>query len=725
MASLTQNDLVLQMLAQIRMLDPSISAEVGTPERKILDTVAQALSDAQVDLTQLSGALDIDAKSGAELDKFLSMFGFGRQTAAKATGFVKFGRSVTSTTDIRIPARTQIMGPGTVINPPNDVLVNVIYETSFEVTLSAGQLTVEAPISAVIGGSSGNSAVGQVTQFAATPIYGITSITNDAPITGGVDAESDSQLKVRFKNTVFRNLAGTQDQFLALAASAKYSTKANVIGPISRYREYMQIPRVDDASAYDVDGDGIIDSGNGISGQYSTALSSIPYSKYIYTEVQSFVSNGQLGDLVFWREGIDWQLNLLSTDKNKGDAYRFFQTNTIQPITNDFGLDPTSPEATYRPSLTFLNVYTGDNDTVTSVRPEEIVLFEHSYISTASRNDFTRQLTNCVDIYIDGSNDTVASMIFAAPGASTSTQFVNDVSSKYYYSNYRLEGEPDIKPATWTTTPAPGGNYVADRFLFIPTFWQPATALPSSITVRDDTDEAIYFLDEHYWLVEDITELRGTIRSRNGICWDKQSAGATSVDGPRTANALEDFTTPGLSIEVDNYLFDKNVADLQTTIEASKQVTTDVLVHKASIKYLKFDITVMYTNGSNVTDTNNSVRSALDSFLTGLDFGNIIQLSDVLQVIHSVSGIDNVRWSQDLRGGTSSLHRAYWTNKNGVPRLFGSIFWDQDFFIFDDELPMLAQAVPDDDITGVSQRLFQALPGLIIRTRSQNTFGRA
>ena len=38
--AVSQRELALQMIAQLRVLDPSISVEVGTPERKIIDTVA-------------------------------------------------------------------------------------------------------------------------------------------------------------------------------------------------------------------------------------------------------------------------------------------------------------------------------------------------------------------------------------------------------------------------------------------------------------------------------------------------------------------------------------------------------------------------------------------------------------------------------------------------------------------------------------------------------------
>src|SRR5205807_1085128 len=133
-------------------------------------------------------------------------------------------------------------------------------------------------------------------------------------ITGGVDEEDDDQLKTRFKNTVFRNLAGTQDQYMALAVSTAYTTKVNVIGPISRYREYIQVPNTDDSTTT---------PDAGPVNEWTTAMSTIPYSKHIYDTVPNFISNGQTGTrTVFYREDIDWRLNTGPVAKNHGDTYR-------------------------------------------------------------------------------------------------------------------------------------------------------------------------------------------------------------------------------------------------------------------------------------------------------------------------------------------------------------------------------------------------------------------
>jgi hypothetical protein len=141
--AVTQRELALQMLAQLRLLDPSVSAEVGTPERLIIDVQAQGLYDSQIDLAALASALDLDSKQGAQLDRFLSLFGFRRQKTVYATGFVTFRRVTPSTVDIRIPANSTVQAPGG--SNPDGGNADVQFYTIFDVTLPAGETSVVAP----------------------------------------------------------------------------------------------------------------------------------------------------------------------------------------------------------------------------------------------------------------------------------------------------------------------------------------------------------------------------------------------------------------------------------------------------------------------------------------------------------------------------------------------------------------------------------------------------
>jgi uncharacterized phage protein gp47/JayE len=619
------------MVAQLRLLDPAISAEVGTPERKILDTVAQALADSQIDLTALQGALDLDSKFGGNLDRFIALFGFARQRGSNAEGFVEFGRFTPSTNDIVIPANSRVQGVA------NGILV--VYATTFNATLAAGQTSVLAPVRAVTPGSSGNVAANTINTVVGTPINGITTVNNPQPITNGSDAEGDDELKVRFKNTIFRNLAGTEDQYLALAAATSFSTKANVVGPISRYREYIQVPQVDDATAYDITGDSVLEGGNGSTGEYTSALSSIPYSKFTYDNVPLFVSNGQTGvNSVFYRRDIDYTVNLDPTSKFRGDTFRLFTASSAPNPLDD-------ESTTYQPNITFTNVYTGTNADITAIRPNDVVLFEHSYLSTASRNDLDRNITNCVDVYIAGGNNLLASTLLPAP--TTANLFVDNPQSKFHFENFRRDGEPETRPQI--------GN------ILVPLMNQPVTGLPDVINVDANGTLYTFEKDLHYWLVEDYTEIGSSIRSRAGIEWNTDLPSTTDENFP-----LYITDTLISSIDVDGYTYDRSVVDLQASLESSRQITTDVLAHKARRRYFKLDVTVMYAPGSSIADTNTTIAASVQSFFDSQFFGSTIQLSDLLQVIHNVPQVDNVRWTSDVPG-SGDRYRLQETDRFGRP----------------------------------------------------------
>jgi len=622
--ALTARDIALQLVAQLKVLDPSISAEIGTPERLLIDVVAQKIADSTIDLDALAGSLNIDSKVGLNLDKFLSIFNFGRKSAVAATGFVTFSRSQPALTDIRIPAGQQVVAPTST--------ADIWFRTTFDVTIRAGESSVTAPIQAVVPGVAGNVAAQAITEYIGG--VGFDSVTNDAPTSGGVDQETDDQYKVRFKNTVFRNVSGTTDQYLALAIATPNSTKANVIGPISRYREYIQVPALDDRTSND---------GNGSPNEYTTALSTIPFSKHIYDNVPYFVSNGKIGpEVYFYRQDTDFVLNTDPDDKNRGDAYRDFEESQLEGYDED--RDPTSLATRFRPNVTFKNVLDPAEDpSVQGVRPGDVVLFEHSYMSSASRNDYHRNITNAVDVFVDGGNATLADCVIPIP--SPLNTFTSTPTHPYYTENYRRVGEADHRPLF--------GN------IFTPLFFQPVVAIPDGIKVNN----VWYFKDVHYWLVEDVSELAGTVRARNGIEWDKYLPGMASGDdeGDPTSWSGPVITLNTGSVAVEKYSYDKNIYDLQAAIDAAKQTTTDVLAHKAKTLYFKLDITVMYTHGASVADTNQEIRNAVQTFFEGQYFGTTIQLSDLLQVIHNVPGVDNVRWSRDVDPVIGA-------NINGSPR---------------------------------------------------------
>lgn len=235
---LTAAQIASNMVTQLRLLDPSVSAEIGTPERKIIEAVAEMIAGSQVDFSVLLQQHDLDAMTGGRLDAYLGNFGFGRQQPRPAVGVVTFSRSSPALAPITIPRGTQILG-----TVDNSAFPDITFLTTETVVLSADSTSVDAPVRATTAGTIGNLPAGSLNNFASLKgISGITSVTNTQGTSQGLDGETDAEYKLRFKNTLFRNMAGTYDQILALAVSSASVTKANVVGPVSRYQEYIQVP---------------------------------------------------------------------------------------------------------------------------------------------------------------------------------------------------------------------------------------------------------------------------------------------------------------------------------------------------------------------------------------------------------------------------------------------------------------------------------------------------
>lgn len=727
MTTLTQANFTEQMLAQLRLLQPSISAFVGTPERAIFDTVGEALANNQIDLLGLENALNLDSKFGSNLDSFLAIFSFERQAPTTAEGFVVFSRNVPAEQDITIPQGVLLQ-----CNVATVEGINVQFTTKTGAVLSAGDTqTSLVPIVAINSGSNGDVAANTITIMTGEPVKGITAVTNPTATGGGQDREDDNSFKVRFKNTVFRNLSGTVDQFLALAVATAFSKKANVVGPVSQYQEYVQVPFKDDSNAYDygggavysgapvpivtlgsvpsssttltipstlgiAPGEAVVIFNNGdnpvqvfegtvgsvktattltLSGspelegnpvtltnvvcligaketvavehKWTTTLSTIPYAKNIWSANPVFISNGQIGvGDFFFREGVDFNFNFPG----------LFQGDTLRAFIDGTGIDPlTDPLGITQPNITFINVYTGSNEAVQAIGPSQVVLLEYSYTSSSSRNDLSHNVTNAVDVFVDGGNNQPSTTVFTAPLASSEMIFVDNPNSMFYYENYRRDGEPAKRPVI--------GNVLT------PLYQQPVVSLPAQITIG----ESNYYLGTHYWLVHDVSNYAGTIRARDGIEWSSAMGGdSTSLGTPvEPTEALPAYKgsffnnlAANTAVEVENYSFDQNIRDLQATLLGVKQITTDVLAHKARLRFFKLDITVVYSPSSAPSQVNKQIESALSTFLASQYFGAVIRLSDLLQIIHNTPGVENVRWSNDVPN-TSNTVRVIETDNAG------------------------------------------------------------
>ncbi len=755
---LTSTDFLNQMITQARLLDPSISAEVGTPEYKIFSSVAQSLAANQVSMTGLTNAFNINSKVGSNLDQFIANFGMQRQGATAAQGYVIFSCPTPATANIVVPQNTILQASN--VNPNTPTTVQ--FATSAVGTIALGETSsAPVPVQAITTGSSTNVAAGTLNQFVGTLPAGVSSVTNPQAIGGGLDPEDDDIFQSRFQNTWARNLSGTTASYLAVALAGAFTTKAVCIGHQSTYIEYIQVPDADDAgyrNGIEQSVDGIVSStvSSGGQGLWTTALSDIPYAKSIFTTLPTFVSDNGSGTY-YYQAGVDYIFN--APPLLQGDALREYVTTTptaqsgkaiigateiacedpigfpsagtilVLDSYNNFititytsiGQDNTFPDYYYfdgitvltanagntvagnpiylvpdnvntRPNFTFTNVSsvldtatntystlfdatTGQwvtnsatvnpTDTLVTVQaltPGQVVQSEFKYVSSASRNNPDANITNCIDVYVNGANPQQTSCVLLPPSYSATSlaaQFNSNPSSAFYVENYRRDGEPTRRPNVL--------NY------WTPLFNPPLLSLPSSIT---GPDGSTFFLGVHYWLVHEVDDLVNSTRSRDGIEWSYQLWGDNQTTAP---NATQAYVPAGLQsstimnygilrlpVSVNNYSNDANIINMQATYETSRPATTDVLAHRAKIRYFKFDITLMYASTSLATVVQSAIATALNTYLNNQYFGSIIQLSSVLEQIASVSGVQNVRWSNDLPSPPNQI-RVIETDVDGNP----------------------------------------------------------
>jgi hypothetical protein len=228
----TQADIASQLKAALAVSMPEMDTSVGTPMAKIADAVAATISYAYVDNQLQTYAYDIDSKTDADLDAFCQLFGIARLAAKRASGTVTFTRGSDNTDAVVfIPINFQVT---------SSTDTPVIFQTITGATMAVGITSVTVPIQAVDAGPSGNIGPNLINNLS-SPIQGVATAVNVSATSGGIDQETDTALRARWKATVFRNMAGTEDMFLGIALNDADCFAANVVTATKLVREQIQV----------------------------------------------------------------------------------------------------------------------------------------------------------------------------------------------------------------------------------------------------------------------------------------------------------------------------------------------------------------------------------------------------------------------------------------------------------------------------------------------------
>lgn len=552
---------------------PGLSMQIGTVERKIVDATAEAISESWIDQYLIGSLLDIEGKSGLELEQFLGIFDFGRYQGRPAKGVVRLELTTVQQKDLEIPQGTQFF---TRNNQPGSGTA-LYFASTQAVLLAAGSFSIDIPVEATFPGTLGNVPPDTITSVSS--IIGTAAVTNLTPMTGGVNIETDDELRQRFKETFLRNVAGTEDWFKGVAYQNNTVTKCAVFGPISTYRTQIVVP---------------------------TSDLTLPVSqdvKYKWPGGDSVFKNLGQEDEVFFVPGNDYVIGTGS-----------------------------SPVFTRDPS--------GD------LEVDDIVDVEIEYTTQSSRNDPVNNITNKIDVFINGSDPytiTERTIIRATTLSSTPT-------NELYTGKFRRVGSSGT-PST------------SNRFMRLGS--TPIISFPSTLTVED----TVYTLGTHYHLLKATTLLGGSHREVSGIEW---------TSGPSTGTEL-----------TITYTYNRTPEILNTVMNKGKQICTDVLVHEAEYKYFRLYFSVEFDRGYVVSQVVNAIQTQMKDIFRAYNYGAWIEISDLNLAVHQVLGVDNVRLTTSSEN--ASLYGIQVFNDPSDPTPANT--YTDDFKLKDSTLPIFLDAV--------------------------------
>jgi hypothetical protein len=558
----TQADIVSQMKAALLASMPEMDTSIGTPAGKILDALGASIADAYVDNHLLTYTYDIDSKTDADLDAFVQLFGIARLPAKRASGTVTFTRASTdaATTITFIPINTQIT---------SSTETPIIVQTVTGAVMNTGVLSITVPVLAVSAGPSGNVGANLLNNLS-TPVAGVSAVTNLSALNGGVDQETDTALRARWKATVFRNLAGTESMFLGIALDDQDCFAANVVTAAKQVREQIQI------------------SG-------TSATSTVNDAKYVFGTPITF-----------------------GTDIDNGVVF-------VQG--HDYNFNPSIP-----PSVTVLNSTVIPDGTVADLM--------YQYTPVMSRSDPSNGIINRVDLWCGGTRAIAASQAMVFNNSKT-------------FGTTGLYNRTNFVRSDGVTNPASGN-------IFIPLAFGPIVTVSSTITIGTST----------YGLVS-ATNAMGTTDA-GGIKYAYQIVHDNTANGwtPMSLFGLEWSVAAGY-VPVNNtaftmgadgaYTFNQVPTSIQQAIDSWRLAGTDARAHQATLVRLKFSLAVMYDRGAYPPQVNQAMDSALGTWLTSLGINSVVQISDALQTLHNVPGVNNVRFlnGADNPGFTSGAANSY------------------------------------------------------------------
>lgn len=283
--------------------------------------------------------------------------------------------------------------------------------------------------------------------------------------------------------------------------------------------------------------------------------------------------------------------------------------------------------ATTPPSVSVINATDIPNGTVADLM--------YQYTPTSSRNDPANAIINRIDVWCAGTRPIAAqqALIFQSSLVFGATA--------YPIANYTRPNRTMPTSGNIFIPLALGPIFTMSPTIVIgsTTYGLATTAMPMG-TVAGGVTYA-------YQVVHDNTSFGYTATSKFGLEW-------LSTALPANGSVF--------TVGADGaYTYNQVPQSVQQAIDSWRLAGTDARAHQAMQMALRFSVAVMYDRNAAPTQVNQAMDAALTGWLNSLGLNSIVQVSDALQVLHNVPGVDNIRFmnGSDYVGFTTGTANNY------------------------------------------------------------------
>jgi len=175
-----------------------VDLTVGSILRSVVEANAAVMLWLQGLILQVLAITRAATSSGADLNSWVGDFGVSRLAAIASTGLVTFARFTASAQAV-VPIGLKVQSSdGTQNYAVTLDTTNPAYSATLGgYVLAVGVSSINVPVQALVGGTSGNAVIGGInTLRQAAP--GVDTVINSAAFTNGSDTETDAALRTRF-----------------------------------------------------------------------------------------------------------------------------------------------------------------------------------------------------------------------------------------------------------------------------------------------------------------------------------------------------------------------------------------------------------------------------------------------------------------------------------------------------------------------------------------------